>query len=71
MKTTYKFIEFVMVDGRWVCRNRKNRRVLCEVERDNQWRQHVMCRADFDAIFSHDCTIDIGHFLQQLNEGKK
>ncbi len=71
MKTQYKYIEFVMVDDRWVCRNRKSRRVLCEVERLNQWRQYVTSLVDPDAIFSHECHTDIAHFLQQLNEEKK
>lgn len=69
MKTKYKYIEFVMVDGRWVCRNRTSRLVLCEVERYR--RQYVMCFADLEAIFSDDCLTDIAHFLQQLNEEKK
>lgn len=73
MKTTYKYIEFVWVSGRWICRNRKSRLVICETEYVDydglgQW---VTSYTDSDAIFSHECHTDIAHFLQQLNEEKK
>lgn len=71
MKTTYKFIHFLVIDIKhttkvWACCNTGTETELGRVKWFSPWRQY--CFFPFaDIVFSTSCLEDICHFIKQLN----
>jgi hypothetical protein len=75
MKTTYKYIEFNLVECKpktkvYAVRNINNQLILGYIEWYTAWRQYCFLTQN-GMVFSKDCLEDICGFIKQLMDERK